>query len=51
MKQNEDGSYFLQIDGVPFKAWLSNGHWYSFCSNCGKWIRLDKPIIGSLHFC
>lgn len=24
---------------------------YGLCSRCGKLIRLNKPIIGSMHFC
>ena len=46
-----DGSTILSVNGVLVKAWLSNGHWYAFCPACGKWVRLDKPIVGSIHFC
>jgi hypothetical protein len=28
-----------------------NGKVYAVCGNCGRIIRFDKPLIGSLHFC
>jgi hypothetical protein len=24
---------------------------YSICARCGKLVRVDKPLLGSLHFC
>lgn len=28
-----------------------NGKRYGMCPDCRAIVRLDKPIIGSLHFC
>ena len=28
-----------------------NGKLYTVCENCGSIIRLNKPIVGGLHFC
>lgn len=28
-----------------------NGKLYDVCGTCGKIIRMDKPIFGSLHIC
>lgn len=27
------------------------GHPWRMCFDCGKPVRLDKPLIGSLHMC
>ena len=29
----------------------SKGRLWVVCRECGKLIRYDKPILGSLHFC
>lgn len=28
-----------------------NGRWYTVCQRCKKVVRVDKPLLGSLHFC
>jgi len=28
-----------------------NGKLYARCEACGKLVRADKPLLGSLHFC
>jgi len=28
-----------------------NGKAWAVCGNCGKIIRFDKPLLGSLHIC
>lgn len=28
-----------------------NGRIYAYCRDCSSVIRVDKPIIGSLHYC
>jgi hypothetical protein len=28
-----------------------NGKLYGVCDNCGEIVRINKPIIGSLHLC
>lgn len=33
------------------KAVSIGGKIYAVCPNCRKFIRLDKPIVGSLHSC
>ena len=30
---------------------IENGKKYTICSACKKLVRMDKPIIGSLHLC
>jgi hypothetical protein len=33
-------------DGNPILLWP-----WGLCQECGKIVRLNKPFIGSLHFC
>jgi hypothetical protein len=28
-----------------------NGKHYAVCDDCREVIRIDKPVVGSLHFC
>lgn len=37
----------IDIDLKPFKGMKV----YSCCGKCGKSVRLNKPLFGSLHFC
>ncbi len=30
---------------------LRDGKLYALCSDCGGMVRMNKPIVGSLHFC
>jgi hypothetical protein len=30
---------------------IINGKIYAVCYGCGKIIRVNKPLIGSVHFC
>lgn len=30
---------------------VTNGKIYDYCSDCGRLVRLNKPILGSLHIC
>lgn len=30
---------------------ITNGKIYGYCLNCGKLVRINKPIIGSMHVC
>jgi len=32
-------------------ARLINGRLWAECLTCGQTIRLNKPLLGSLHFC
>ena len=36
---------------LPAGTWVINGRWYGVCPDCGSTVRLNKPVIGSLHFC
>lgn len=40
----------VRRDDVPF-GWVVGGKWYGRCANCGGVVRINKPIIGGLHFC
>jgi len=33
------------------KMIITNGKIYMECTKCGKLIRTNKPILGSLHIC
>lgn len=35
-------------DGHPV---ISNGKALVNCERCGKWVQLNKPLLGALHFC
>ena len=35
----------------PPHGFVVGGKWYSECPACEKTIRVDKPLIGSLHVC
>lgn len=37
------------LSGAPMK--IIGGKLMAVCPNCSKIIRLDKPILGSLHAC
>lgn len=39
-----------QATDVPF-GWIVGGKWYGQCTDCGKIVRINKPIFGSLHVC
>lgn len=30
---------------------ISGGKALAQCTRCGKWIQLNKSVLGSLHFC
>lgn len=30
---------------------LIGGKWWGVCDRCGRLVRIDKPILGSLHWC
>ena len=30
---------------------VTHGKLYDFCTACGKLVRINKPIVGSLHVC
>lgn len=32
-------------------VWLSAGRLFQRCAKCGKIVRVNKPIFGSLHVC
>ena len=40
-----------EIKIIPGKPFLVGKKLMVQCSNCLKIIRIDKPIIGSLHVC
>ena len=46
-KWNQDELQRL-IDGKHLDR---NGKRYSLCLNCNRVIRIDTPLIGSLHLC
>lgn len=35
----------------PGKIKVINGKLYTICAECGSIVRVDKPILGSLHLC
>ncbi|MBU0977526.1 MAG: hypothetical protein KKD18_03855 [Nanoarchaeota archaeon] len=58
--KNEEGYVFIDSDGRTEKIDQNKLHGNLFvvgnklmgrCENCGSIVRVDKPIIGSLHFC
>ena len=30
---------------------ITNGKIYALCGKCGSLVRLNKPLLGSLHIC
>jgi len=40
-----------RIDGRDTKFLVADGKIYATCPNCGKLVRIDKPILGDLHIC
>ena len=40
----------MTID-LPGGRWLSGGKIFGTCEMCEKVVRLDKPLIGSMHLC
>lgn len=35
----------------PGMRYFIDGKTYVVCLNCGKLVRVDKPLFGALHFC
>ena len=35
----------------PGEIVLSGGKLYGLCPKCGKLVRINKPLLGSLHLC
>ena len=35
---------------TPF-GWTVGSKWYATCYDCGKIVRVNKPLFGSAHFC
>jgi hypothetical protein len=35
----------------PPYGFIVGDRWYGICCWCQKLVRIDKPILGSLHFC
>ena len=36
---------------APANIFAINGKSYGVCQDCGQLVRIDKPILGSLHLC
>ena len=35
----------------PGELKIINGKLYGVCAECDKMVRVDKPILGSMHIC
>ena len=33
------------------KVYNEGGKLFAICGECGSWVQLNKPIIGSMHQC
>lgn len=41
-----------EIEIAGQKAWVdNNGRIYMICAECKKFVRINKPFVGSLHLC
>lgn len=38
-------------DDFPEGFFVVDGKLFGICHDCGKLIRWNKPLLGSLHFC
>lgn len=50
MKDREPCNQTTEWPKAP-PTFATNGKIYSVCSDCGKIIRINKPLAGSWHFC
>lgn len=41
----------MPSEAVPTGTFVVNGKWYGVCQDCGSLVRIDKPILGSMHLC
>jgi hypothetical protein len=39
------------VPPLPGVAFTANGKLWAVCADCDTLVRLDKPLIGSLHLC
>ena len=30
---------------------IIGNQWWKVCADCGKWVRINKWLLGDLHFC
>jgi len=35
----------------PGVQYVIDGKVMAICSDCGKLVRVDKPFLGSIHYC
>ncbi len=45
------GNLYINGRAVNIQWRFVNGKLWAQCEDCQRWIRLNKPIFGSLHCC